>query len=275
MTNSTQQYHSGKIRGLLQEAFTVEELHRFCYDRPNFRPIIDEFSPTDSLTDRVDKVIIYCEKRLLFDRLLTEARQVNPRQYERFAPYRIDKGVPEDEYQLAPDLSGRLKAVADQRIDNAAKHIRELRTEYGDCNVPRDKLYAPVISLLRRQSFTIQAKYCPDRPARLWKVYLTEQILDYCLCETHNWEPAERSQYEDLTVAVGNYVTKLNILVFGEELRLADFNFWVSLEEFKAQIVEKREYPRKEEDPLWGEANTERKKVVDLVWQIQVELGWR
>lgn len=279
MTTDVQDYDIAAIRKLLLAAFRPETLYRFCQERPTFRPIVSRFSPGQGCDNMVDEAIDFCETQLLFDELLVAVREVNPRQYKRFAPYRIDKGVPEDEDQLAPDLRGRPKAVGDLLIDDAVKRIRELRTEYGDSNVPPDKLYTPLLDLLHRQSFESPARFCPDRPSRFWKVHLTEKILYFFRRETDNWEDAERSQYRDLMVAVAGYRTRLNILVFGEEgIRLADFNFWVSLQDFKAQLVEKnkKDYPRdKEKDPLWKWANEQREIVVDLVWQIEVELGWR
>ncbi|MEJ2733369.1 MAG: CHAT domain-containing protein [Anaerolineae bacterium] len=86
MTSDTQQYDIAKIRQLLLAAFTAEDLRRFCYYRPTFRPIVDELSPSHGLAAMVDKVIAYCETHLLLDELLAGVREVNPRQYARFEP---------------------------------------------------------------------------------------------------------------------------------------------------------------------------------------------
>jgi hypothetical protein len=95
MAHVHERFRIGAIRKLLVAAFTVAELRRFCQDRPTFRPIVDQFSPGDGLADMVDEVINYCEKQALFDWLLAEVKQVNRRQYERFAPYRIGEVKPE------------------------------------------------------------------------------------------------------------------------------------------------------------------------------------
>jgi len=84
MTDDTQLYDIGAIQGLLRAAFTPEQLRRFCYERPSFRPIVVESSPNDSLALLVDRVVEYCDKQVLLDQLLAEVRQVNPRQYARF-----------------------------------------------------------------------------------------------------------------------------------------------------------------------------------------------
>jgi hypothetical protein len=74
------------IRKLLEAAFTVESLKRFCQDRPDFRPLLTRFSASDGLSDMVERVIVYCAEFLLWDRLLAEVEEVNPRQYARFGP---------------------------------------------------------------------------------------------------------------------------------------------------------------------------------------------
>ncbi len=74
------------IRELLTAAFTSQTLHRFCYDRPAFRPVVNQISPDHGLDDMVDRVLVHCEKKLLWDELLAEVAQENPAQYARFRP---------------------------------------------------------------------------------------------------------------------------------------------------------------------------------------------
>ena len=75
------------IRALLISAFaTAEDLCRFCRDRPFLRPLLVDLSPKDSLSDIADKVIAYCQSKLLRDDFLPEVAQVNPRQYKQFVP---------------------------------------------------------------------------------------------------------------------------------------------------------------------------------------------
>lgn len=74
------------LRELLIAAFTSETLHRFCYDRPDFRPVVNQISPDHGLDDMVDRLLVYCEKNLLWDELLAGVQKASPRQYDRFAP---------------------------------------------------------------------------------------------------------------------------------------------------------------------------------------------
>lgn len=77
------------IRQLLVHAFTPQSLGRFCHDRPQFRPIIDDIAPNSGLNGMVECVIVYCETHLLFNGLLDDIKEENPQQYARFEPYRL------------------------------------------------------------------------------------------------------------------------------------------------------------------------------------------
>ena len=80
-------YDLPAIRQLLLDAFTPEELRRFCQDRPLFRRIVYQLGPKHGLADIVDETITYCEKWLLFEDLLDEVWLYNPAQYDRCGPY--------------------------------------------------------------------------------------------------------------------------------------------------------------------------------------------
>jgi formylglycine-generating enzyme required for sulfatase activity len=84
MTNDTPQPDIAKIRQLLLEAFTPEDLRRFCHDRPDFRIATKRFGSGHGHDDMADELITYCETFLLFPELLAELKQHNPRQYARF-----------------------------------------------------------------------------------------------------------------------------------------------------------------------------------------------
>jgi len=93
MTNDTPEYDIANIRELLTAAFTAKQLHRFCYDRPTFQPVVGEFAPDHGLTDMVDQVIDHCQTHLLWNELLTDVALVRSRQYARFQP-RLGRSAP-------------------------------------------------------------------------------------------------------------------------------------------------------------------------------------
>jgi hypothetical protein len=74
------------IRDLLEAAFTAKTLKRFCQDRPDFRPLVTDFSPSDGLSDMVERIIVYCGEFLLWDKLLAEVKEERPQQYARNEP---------------------------------------------------------------------------------------------------------------------------------------------------------------------------------------------
>lgn len=86
MSYDTADVDIAQIRILLTKAFTAHDLHRFCLDRPMFRPIVDRFGPGQGLDDMVDEVIDYCRVHMLWYELLAGVKQANPRQYARYYP---------------------------------------------------------------------------------------------------------------------------------------------------------------------------------------------
>ncbi len=75
------------VQELLLAAFTAQELRRvFLFARSDspLRPLVNQISKGDSLSETVDKVIEYCAVQLLFRELLEAVKKANPRQYARF-----------------------------------------------------------------------------------------------------------------------------------------------------------------------------------------------
>ncbi|HSR30654.1 MAG TPA: SUMF1/EgtB/PvdO family nonheme iron enzyme [Anaerolineae bacterium] len=83
-SNDAQQDNIPAIRQLLLAAFTPEELRRFCYDRPDLRPVVNRFGSRHSLEDMVDELITYCDNYRYLPELLAELKQHNPRQYAHY-----------------------------------------------------------------------------------------------------------------------------------------------------------------------------------------------
>jgi Tol biopolymer transport system component len=97
--NSAERYDIATVRQLLRAAFTAEDLRRFCQDRPAFRPILADLGSDPGLNKTVDVLISYCQTHDLFDELLAEVKEVNPRQYARFEP---DLPIPAEELAKIP-----------------------------------------------------------------------------------------------------------------------------------------------------------------------------
>lgn len=81
MATDEMQYNLAGIRDLIRDAFTAEELRRFCQDRPLFRLALGHLGAT--FESVIDGLLEYCQTRALFAELLLEIERYNPRQYER------------------------------------------------------------------------------------------------------------------------------------------------------------------------------------------------
>ena len=135
-SNGAQEYDIATIRQLLLAAFIPEELHRFCYDHPTFRPIVDLFGPGLGKADMVDRVVEYCDRHVLLDELLAEVKQVNPRQYARFESAllvtRLEKPPTEPAPKPAPEkptiAPPPAKAIEPPRRDEPAQPTPEVLT---------------------------------------------------------------------------------------------------------------------------------------------------
>jgi tetratricopeptide (TPR) repeat protein len=92
MADETTAYRVDKIRVLLENAFTAEDLQRFCQDRPPLAPIVTRFGPGHGLDDMAAEAIDYCTTHELLGTLLAEVKQENPRQYKRYQPYVAEPG---------------------------------------------------------------------------------------------------------------------------------------------------------------------------------------
>lgn len=75
---------SAVIRELLMSAFTAEELVILCHDDPELKPAVYLFGMNAGLADMVQELITFCEKRMLWDNLLTGVKRVRPNVYASF-----------------------------------------------------------------------------------------------------------------------------------------------------------------------------------------------
>jgi hypothetical protein len=79
-------YRLDVVHELLMAGFNADSLKRLCFysSHKGLRDLVNQFSPRDSLTDRVQTTIEYCTENDLMSELLAEAKLKNPRQYARF-----------------------------------------------------------------------------------------------------------------------------------------------------------------------------------------------
>jgi hypothetical protein len=89
----TENFDLDKIRLLLIEGFTDQELRRLCqYDR-NFRPVYNSLAANTGKDEIIDKILEYAQQKSLLGELLTWVKKENPRRYAEWAGERPPEGV--------------------------------------------------------------------------------------------------------------------------------------------------------------------------------------
>jgi hypothetical protein len=80
-------YNLKRIRTLLTEGFSENELRQFCHDESDFKPLYAELAQAASLADVADQLLQYAERLELIEILLAWAKDKNSTKYEKFEPY--------------------------------------------------------------------------------------------------------------------------------------------------------------------------------------------
>ncbi len=88
-------YNFSKIRALLTQGFSVEELHNFCFDTPAFRPVYDQLGAPMGKDQVVKYIVEYAERRHLVEPLLAWARKQNPAAFETHYLSTLSTATPE------------------------------------------------------------------------------------------------------------------------------------------------------------------------------------
>jgi hypothetical protein len=84
----TGEVNTGVLRQLLLAAFDDEDFTNFCFD--HFPEVHNRFSGGMGRSSKVQELIDYCQRRLLFDKLLALVQSENPAQYQKFSPHIFD-----------------------------------------------------------------------------------------------------------------------------------------------------------------------------------------
>src|SRR5262245_30128623 len=83
------QYNLRKIRALLNDGFSEEELRILCFDVLAFRPIYSQLAKANRKTDIIQQLLEYAEQKELIEILLDQAKGANPAKYEIYYPYEV------------------------------------------------------------------------------------------------------------------------------------------------------------------------------------------
>lgn len=99
-------YNLHKIRALLTEGFSGDELRRFVYDEIAFRPVYYEISEETGKADLIDELIEYADQKVLLDTVLHWAKETNEAQYNKHKPY-YDQRPPARDQAILPGPESR------------------------------------------------------------------------------------------------------------------------------------------------------------------------
>ena len=125
-----QRYSLAAIRDLLQDAFTAQELRRFCQERSVFVDVLNDFGPNDGVAKMVDTLIDYCDKRVLWSTLLWEIQDVNPWQFDRYR-YRLHTSQDLTPLELAKQFSGLAKGIGIDHVFVLVDRVDEFHGTAG------------------------------------------------------------------------------------------------------------------------------------------------
>ncbi|MCB0168106.1 MAG: AAA-like domain-containing protein [Anaerolineae bacterium] len=80
-------YNLPKIRKLMTEGFTDDELRAFSFDTPAFRQVYEKLAQSTGKAEIVDHLLEHAERKVLLETLLFWAKENNPTRYEDYQPY--------------------------------------------------------------------------------------------------------------------------------------------------------------------------------------------
>lgn len=115
-------YNLRNIRKLLTTAFTDQELSHLCYETPDFRPVYEQFTAGMSKDQMIQRLIEYCERKVLMGQLLTIVEEEAPEQYTLVADSLVVGGK-------KPESAPSSGSIIPDQIDFLRKLISE-KTRY-------------------------------------------------------------------------------------------------------------------------------------------------
>jgi len=77
-------YNRGKLRTLLTQEFTAEELEGFCRNTPTFKRLYDQLPQRSSTAEIALQLVQYAERQMLIEVILEWAQARKPTEYEKY-----------------------------------------------------------------------------------------------------------------------------------------------------------------------------------------------
>jgi hypothetical protein len=92
-------YNLGKIRALLTEGFSDEDLRTLAFDVPGFKPVYHQLAHNTGKKEIVSRLLEYAERTHQLAQLLELAKAHNPAKYAEDEPYTYDDSTAESPYR--------------------------------------------------------------------------------------------------------------------------------------------------------------------------------
>ncbi len=124
-------YNLQNIRTLLTEGFSDEQLRRFCFDEPAFRPVYDELAGLTGKAAIIDQLLEHADRTLQLDRILTWAKKQNPSRYERHKPYHEDELPKPPQEPAAPAKQPQTARYPESGTPLTDEDLKEMRRQRG------------------------------------------------------------------------------------------------------------------------------------------------
>lgn len=121
-------YNLRKVRKLLLEGFTAEELVHFCRDMPDFNPVYYQLPQRTSVAVITQQLLAYAEQGSLMTALLDWVRERKPTLYEKYQPYDAELARQYQPSAKAPSTTKPVSPPISDRVYNMVK-IRRLFVE--------------------------------------------------------------------------------------------------------------------------------------------------
>jgi WD40 repeat protein len=95
----TPKYDMSRIRTLLTEGFSDEELRALCFDLPEFKPVYHQLAQNSGKSEIVSRLLEYAERTHQLAKLLELAKAHNPTKYAEAEPYAYDDAARQSPYR--------------------------------------------------------------------------------------------------------------------------------------------------------------------------------
>jgi len=115
MTDHASAYDTAAIRDLLAAALGDGELTTLCFDY--FRPVYEDLGSGTSKSQKIQRLLEYCDRHEQMERLLRLVEERNPAQYARFAPRLRATSSASGPTRRIGELRSRLQRFDDPELD--------------------------------------------------------------------------------------------------------------------------------------------------------------